>query len=354
MGYEIYDLATAPAWTLALAELPEDQQDIYFTPEYYALYEKHGYGQASCFVFRDRKGIALYPFLINPVNSVTSYPLAEVYSDIQGAYGYNGVVTSNVEGSFIEDFFADFEAWCKTKKIIAEFTRFHPLLQNHRFSEGHVATHQDRKTIHLDLTQGYSHIWEKEYSSINRNMLRKARKSRLACVMGSSKEDYEEFFQLYSKTMRQVKADQYYFFSSAFFESFRQCLGSNQQMIKVQHDGQTLCAVLIMKRGRYAHYHLSGLERSPWPANNLALDAAVHWAIEQGCARFHLGGGRTNAYDDPLFRFKSNFPKSQADFVIGKKIHDPDVYQQVVQPWEATHPQEKDRLNNVLLKYREP
>ena len=55
-------------WKEFIKKLNVDQLDIYFTPEYYKLYEDYGDGQAQCFVFQDGTSIALYPFLLNSVN----------------------------------------------------------------------------------------------------------------------------------------------------------------------------------------------------------------------------------------------------------------------------------------------
>ena len=86
MSYKILTLGEKEEWAKSLEKLPIDQQDIYYTPEYYALYEKNGDGQAICFVFEKDKDIALYPFLINSVNDL-GYELDDEYFDIQGAYG---------------------------------------------------------------------------------------------------------------------------------------------------------------------------------------------------------------------------------------------------------------------------
>ena len=65
MSYRILTLNEKKEWSISLEKLPVDQQDIYYTPEYYELYEKNGDGQAMCFVFEKDNDIALYPFLIS-------------------------------------------------------------------------------------------------------------------------------------------------------------------------------------------------------------------------------------------------------------------------------------------------
>jgi hypothetical protein len=100
---KILDLSQKKEWKKYLELLPISQQDIYFTPEYYELYEKNGDGKAQCFIFEDNGNIALYLFFINSVNEL-GYKLNNEYYDIQGAYGYNGVISSSYNIEFRRKF----------------------------------------------------------------------------------------------------------------------------------------------------------------------------------------------------------------------------------------------------------
>ena len=176
MNYKILNLKNRQKWKILLNVLPINQQDVYFTPEYYDLYERNGDGKAQCFVFKDNGEVALYPFLINSVNEL-GYNLNDEYYDIQGAYGYNGVISSSYNIEFRRKFFDAFNEYCKGNNIIAEFMRFHPLLNNYKFSNFFMKIIKDRYTVFLNLKKGYDLIWKDDYSSKNRNMIRKAHKS---------------------------------------------------------------------------------------------------------------------------------------------------------------------------------
>ena len=104
MGSRILSLQNSAEWNRLIKCLPVDQQDIYFIPGYYELYEKNGDGKVQCFVFEKNGDIALYPFLINSVNEL-GYNLDQEYYDIQGAYGYNGVISSIRNLDFISSFY---------------------------------------------------------------------------------------------------------------------------------------------------------------------------------------------------------------------------------------------------------
>ncbi|MCD4731451.1 MAG: hypothetical protein K8R74_12670, partial [Bacteroidales bacterium] len=146
MVFKILDLSIKKDWNCYLTKIPANQQDIYFTPEYYELYEKNGDGKAKCFVFEQNEKISLYPFLINSINEL-GYKLDNECFDIQGAYGYNGVISSSYDVVFINDFYKSFDNYCRENNIIAEFTRFHPLLSNFKISEQNLNVVFDRKTI---------------------------------------------------------------------------------------------------------------------------------------------------------------------------------------------------------------
>ena len=64
-NFFLLSLNEANIWNSYLHKLPRDQQDIFYTPEYYQLYEELGDGKAQCFVYEKNGEFDLYPFLIN-------------------------------------------------------------------------------------------------------------------------------------------------------------------------------------------------------------------------------------------------------------------------------------------------
>ena len=112
MKYSILSLKDEIKWKAFLDKLPPDKRDVYFTPDYYSLYQNYGDGKARCFVFEKDGEIALYPFLINPISPL-GYKLEKEYNDIQGAYGYNGIISSTEETSFLAAFWDAFDAFAR-------------------------------------------------------------------------------------------------------------------------------------------------------------------------------------------------------------------------------------------------
>ncbi|MBN1252563.1 MAG: GNAT family N-acetyltransferase [Bacteroidales bacterium] len=354
MKFEIFTIKESKNWHEYINKLPENQQDIYFMPEYYNLYEKYGDGIAKCFAFEFKGEIALYPFLINKVDNEL-YELDNQYFDIQGAYGYNGVAASTYDEQFINEFYNAFSDFCNQNNIIAEFTRFHPLLKNHEFSKNHLKVIKDRQVVYLKLIKDIDKIWTENYSSNNRNMIRKSKKSNVISSVVTDENSYKVFYENYLNTMKAVNASEYYYFNEDYVLNFNSFLGKKQKLIEARYNNQVIGGMLLMLNGEFAHYHLSSRDRkfSSLAANNLVLDEAIKIAIESGAEYFHFGGGNSNNSDDPLFKFKANFSKGRADFYIGKKIHNELIYNRICDIWENKYPEKKEKFVNFLLKYKE-
>ena len=353
-NYNIFTTQEHDKWNSYLEKLPFSKQDIYFTPEYYKIYENYGDGEGLCFVYQQGENIALYPFLKNNINQL-GYQLEAQYYDIQGTYGYNGILTSSQDKDFREDFFKLFKSYCKEGRIIAEFTRFHPLLGNHQFSEDYMKIVYDRKTVSLDIPESIEDIWDNSYSSNNRNMIRKARKRNVEIIETAKEEDYQTFYNIYVETMDNVGSESHLYFNQDYFSDFFKLLPSNHQLILAKYNDEIIVGMILMMYKDYAHYHLSARksEFGSFALNNLFLDYAIQIAHSNNCKQFHFGGGTANEEKDSLLKFKSNFSKTKSDFYVGKKIHNEKIYNEVMEQWKEMYPDSCVRNKNKLLGYRE-
>jgi len=257
---------------------------------------------------------------------------------------------------FIESFYKEFNQYCIENNIIAEFTRFHPILMNHEFSKNHIQIFYDRETVVLDLTEDYEKIWLNEYSSKNRNMIRKARKEGYTSevIEYPSKSQINTFIDIYIHSMKMAEANEYYFFSNDFFYKTFSLLKDHAKLINVLDNNQrVVCSSIFFHYGDYFHYHLSGRSKGANNAvNNLLLDDAIKLAQKKGAKKFHFGGGRTSNPNDSLLKFKGSFSKARLPFYIGKKIHNQHIYDEVVRQWENNEPDKKLKYMNYFLKYR--
>lgn len=353
-NFEIFSLADSALWEDSLTSLYQSQSDVYFTPQYHQIFEQLGDGKACCFVFRHANEIYIKPFLINPVSSL-GLGLQDEYFDIQSVYGYTGPLVSTRDQEFLASAHSTFHEYCKSENIIAEFTRFHPLLANYEVEPTDQVL-PDRDTVVVDLLSGYEDIWTKHYSGNARNMIRKAQKLDYRCefAMSPSHEQIKRFAALYAMNMTKVAASAYYFFSEQFFFDTFSCLNENVVLINVlDSQNVTVASTLLLRRKPYLHYHLSArLPEIDNSVNSYLIDSIVRYGTENGYERLHLGGGRTGAPDDSLLKFKRNFSKTIARFYIGKKVNNMSAYYTVVERWAKKYPEKSAINKNVLLKYR--
>jgi len=239
--------------------------------------------------------------------------------------------------------------------IVAEFTRFNPLIGNNLFSNRYMKVEYDRQTVVLDLTKIPEEIWEKQYSSSNRNMIRKGENS-LDIKIETNEQNVMDFGRLYYKTMRRLNAKRYYFFNDNYFKDFYRLLKDNIFIISAvdKVTGVKLCSLMLLVKNKYAHYHLSGREIMIQnnAANNFTLHHAIQYAKEIGCARFHFGGGNSSFEDDSLLKYKKNFSKEYLNFFVGRFINNNNVYEDIITQWEKMC-EIKIVKNTNLLRYRE-
>ena len=219
--FSIYTLKDASDWHYHLMSLPASCRDVYFSPEYYSLYESYGDGAAHCFVFKEGDRLALYPFLLNSINDL-GYDLDRTYYDIQGAYGYNGIVSNCNDVDFRQRFWESLDKYCIDSGIVAEFTRFHPVMKNYTFGEGHFKLIHDRNTVYLDLTQSEDEIFA-GFDKGTRQHIRKAAKTIDIRPAENSEENVQIFNRIYTENMEHVNSIPYLFFNIQHFRNmFRQ------------------------------------------------------------------------------------------------------------------------------------
>jgi len=336
-------------WMKLLAALPRQQQDIYFSPAY--CHAAGSTGEVCAWYYTDGHDCALYPFCLRPLDPLQLLPAANGYYDVEGFYGYGGVAASSYDPRFIAGFHQAFERFCRDRRIAVELTRFHPLLENEKFSAEQLEIRYIQDTVFIDLSVGYDSVWQHSYDAKNRNMIRKAQKNGVTCRIGS---DWLGFRRLYWQTMDHCGADAGYYFDDDYFARLRDLKSEEGRclLLEAVWQDQVVAAQLLMLHGDYAHYHLSA--RNPdYPqlaATNALLDYAARTAIDAGARQLHLGGGKM--VNDSLMRFKAGFSPLRGRFNIGFKAHEPELYRQLCAAWETAHPDRQEKYRNYYLKYR--
>lgn len=353
MSYKILTLLDRQEWKDYQNRLPIDHQDIYYTPEYYALYENYGDGKAQCFVFEKDGELALYPFLLNSINEL-GYELDKEYFDIQGAYGYNGVVGSSYNPEFIDAFYQAFNEFILEKNIVAEFTRFHPIIKNNTFSQTYLKTFFDRRTVFIDTTKSEEELWSDlqrtTKKQINRCYDRHNIKVR---VLNGVESELDTMVNIYTESMKRVGSSDYLFFNK---EYFKQLLSLPQTIQYVAYyDNKPISTITAFVGETILHGHLGGtldeyISISPF---SLLYWEMIKTAKEYHLKYVHVGGGATADENDNLLLYKQHFSKLKSEFHIGKKVYNEGIYKSIILQWKEKYPTSYNLHSNKILGYRE-
>lgn len=349
--FTVFTLNNFDQWGQMLQRLPVSQQDIYFTPAYYSLYQNYGDGKAQCFVFEKDGNIVLYPFLKNSITPL-GYELDKEYYDIQGAYGYNGLVASTDDSCFIAEFWKEFDAYCQENDIVAEFMRFHPLMKNYKLGEGHFKLIHDRNTVYLDLTQTEEAIFQ-GFEKSTRKHIQKAEKTIEIRPAHYSEENVEIFNRIYRENMEHVHSIPYLFFSLEHFRNMFQ-MDDIEFFIAYQDDVPIACYSGLVSKEYYGNYLRASLtEYNKTGVNTLMYWSMIKSAKAHGCHYVHFGGGTSGDPENSLLKYKMNFSQTLSEFWIGKKVHNQKIYDQVVSQWKEKYPESYEAHRVMLLGYRE-
>ena len=213
-----------PNFELLSYDVPEQRQkwrdiydnfskiDIFYYPEYVYLFDLKGDGKAQCFVYYNKHGIVIFPFLKRRINDLDIFgDILDNICDIASPYGFSGYLRSN-DKIDIDRFYKVFDSYyCKKNNIVSEFVRFHPILENVLYSPSAVKTNKMNETVMIELTLTPDEIWG-NLTSVCRNIIRKARKFDIEVIHDEFFENLDKFHELYTKTMQRLGAQEYYFF----------------------------------------------------------------------------------------------------------------------------------------------
>jgi len=352
MNYKTLSLSNKQEWKKYFQKLPLEQQDVYYTPEYYELYENYGDGKAQCFVFKKDGEIALYPFLINSVNAL-GYELEDDYYDIQGAYGYNGVLSSSYDKEFIDSFYNAFKQWCQNNNIIAEFIRFHPILENSIFSVNYVDIIPEMDNVILDLAE--ENFFYSSYEHSTRKNIRKAEKNNLKTVHFTSNEVninlIQEFYDIYINTMNRNNANSYYFFNLKFFFNLLKKLDDKVILSFTVYQDKYISTEIVPFGKNIAYSFLGGTRNNFFHLRpgDLLKHSIIRELKNKKLKYFCLGGGTKG-----VINFKKSFAKNGLkQFYIGKKIYNQKIYDHAVSQWKNKYPKHYNQNKHRLLGYRD-
>jgi len=324
--------------------------DVCQLPEYHVAYSTRiQNSRPLLWCYEDGKNRFAYPFLLTPVmlNQTDTG-----YYDISSIYGYAGPLATSQDEDFLKAAWEAFDDWAAEHKVIAEFTRFSLYGDNTSFAHPQARIEANRPQAVTDMPDDTDTL----LASLNkktRNMIRKAEKAGLEARILNPADHINAFRALYDETMDRNDAPDFFSYDDRYYDLLLSLPQGELVLAGVYAEGRMVAAAMAVAHGQGALYHLgaSVQEYNSLGAGNLALFEMQKALLKQGVKFVTVGGGRTTAPDDPLFRFKKNNALSVLSFHIGKRIVDEAGYQDVVQRWQALYNQDVD--SNKLIFYRD-
>ncbi|RAJ85804.1 acetyltransferase (GNAT) family protein [Chitinophaga dinghuensis] len=340
-GYEGKDLYQEQLSTYGL------ELDIYYNMDFLQHEAEMAGGNAEIFLLKDKDAIFLYPYIKKTLPEYLGN-----YQDITSPYGYCGPFCNDphffslAESSLLDHL--------SSNQIVTEFVRYHYLYNKEQFFQQNIKNIHNRTIILLDGNSTWETIWMEQFSSTNRNLVRKLEKDGYCFEQVDYLQHIDGFIEMYHQTMSNAAASDYYYFDKKYFDSLHNRLTDHVTMYRVYKEDITYSYALFFEQSGFLTYFLSARNvlYSKVPASNLLLSKVSELAIEKGVTCINFGGGLTNEPTDPLFKFKSNFSKQMTAFHIGKRIHLPHAYEEIGKKYVERHGQEAfDRSRHILQYY---
>src|SRR5699024_10815536 len=180
--------------------------DIYFDSNYGKLYEKIEDGKSVVFEYEGEHGKIKHMFIKRQIPDTDG----ETYYDIVTPYGYGGpvIVESNNKEKLVEDFEQDFNEYCMKNKIISEFIRFHPILNNEEDFRELYEVQRIRRTAGTNLGD-FKDPFMDEFSKSCRKNIRKSLKSGVTYKVTEKPSEIKDFLKIYYSTMDRKSAQDY-------------------------------------------------------------------------------------------------------------------------------------------------
>ena len=301
------------------------QHDFHQLPQYHRVAEQRGEGVAQLFVYGEDDCTIALPLLLRPIEPAEP----DGWQDATSVYGYGGPVASHdtLPPGVARNFQSALAEELARRRVIAVFSRLHPLIAQDEILAGLGECPANGHTISIDLTVP-DEVQRAHYNRSCRTSVRKLRALGFTGFHDREKRYLPEFVSVYLETMRRAGAQSSYFFDEAYFNLLTRELAEVSHLFVVLKDGEVAAATLCTICDGIVQDHLGGtrdafLKFSP---DRLVVDTERLWAREMGARVFHLGGG-VGAQQDSVFRYKAGFSDRRHTFQTWRWIIRPEVYE---------------------------
>ena len=313
--------------------------DLMLNKKYAELYLKT-HEEIFEFEYKENDEIFKSLSIKRPIKEIGNIKIEENYFDLETPYGYGGLLFNTKNKNFIKKALKEYKNFCKEKKIIANFIRFHPFVSC--ISEEMDFCSYDRDIVIKDLSVSNDIL--STYSSKVRNIIKKCSTKNIQI---RESRNIDKFLEMYYFTMEKNKADKFYYFDKDYFKKLLQL--ENVFLYEAVFENEVI-AMSFFIFSTFAYYHLSANTPISYKlnANYLLLHYAFLEAKKRGIKYFILGGGTSSFKDDTLLKFKMKFSKLLKPFYIGGIIFNKDKYTEYNKLWMK----QSNKDIKYFLKYR--
>ena len=270
------------------------------------------------------------PFVVRRISDLQGFE-SFPYSDASSVYGYPGILTNVRQDEpnaalFRSGFQAALCNQLRSINCVSLFVRSNPLLDNNWLFDGLGERVSLGQTVAINLKQSEAQQL-KHMTKGHRYDIRKARAQGITAKKDTEFKHLDDFIGMYNDTMSRAGAGANYLFPTQYYLNCKRLLGSSLHLFVAEKEGEIVSAGLFLTCKKIVQYHLSGtpdrfIELS---GAKVIIDTVRRWAVENGYAWLHLGGG-VGSEEDSLFRFKAGFSKKRLLFEIGKITSMPAEY----------------------------
>lgn len=355
-GFQIISSEESSNWENVLQTFANSNQQVFFSFSYHSLLQANGDGVPEAFFYKEGENILLYPYLKNRISKIGEHKIEDEIYDIESVFGYTGPLFNNIDSIFHKKALLKFEQHCQTNKIIAEFIRFNPLLQNQEVYKELEFTKVEfsKDFVVVSLNKSLENILS-GYGATLRNELRRAQTYEGIDYYVNNTDSLENFQPLYQSHMRYLKTSSYYQFSEKYFKKLKEFLSENGCIFEARSNNISIASLIFVFHGESVYY-LHGCRDINHPlssnVNKLLMHKAISYFNEHGFSSIVLGGGLTASRDDPLFKFKSKFSEQTVPYFIGKKVIHHKKYEELCDIWEKQYPEFSETNKHIFLKYK--
>jgi dTDP-4-amino-4,6-dideoxygalactose transaminase len=303
------------------------RHDFYHLPQYHRVEESRLKTTAHLFTYCEGDYLIALPLLLRSTEEMRTG-----WNDATSIYGYGGPVASHerTPEPVVRNFQAALQEALVERRVIAAFSRLHPLIAQHDLLAGLGECRTSGRTVSIDLALSLVEQRAQLRSGYRRLINKRRREGVVACLYDQEKRYLGEFVSIYQETMRRVHAADIYFFGEDYFSQLARELGPLLHLFVAVIGGKAAAAGLFTICDGVVQYHLGGtrdefLKFSPMA---LIVDTVRLWANEVGARVLHLGGG-VGAKEDSLFHYKAGFSDRRHNFATWRWIIAPEVYREL-------------------------